>query len=170
MTDQQRKHLSEHFTLYELVRSGMAIERDIDNMPNLKQEQSLRLLAQNVLEPLRRQFGPIVISSGFRTPRLNLMVGGVAGSQHTKGEAADIVLPDADTGRRMYAFVKARVDFDQLIWEPIGAPVPRWLHVSYTARLPSPFHRVNVFQALVQGRHSFVVYKSHSRRYGLVCV
>ena len=105
MTDQQRKHLSEHFTLYELVRSGMAIERDIDNMPNLKQEQSLRLLAQNVLEPLRRQFGPIVISSGFRTPRLNLMVGGVAGSQHTKGEAADIVLPDADTGRRMYAFV-----------------------------------------------------------------
>lgn len=134
MTDQQRKHLSEHFTLYEMVRSGMAIERDIDNMPNLKQEQSLRLLPQNVLEPLRRQFGPIVISSGFRTPRLNLMVGGVSGSQHTKGEAADIVLPDADTGRRMYAFVKARVDFDQLIWEPIGAPVPRWLHVSYTVR------------------------------------
>ena len=62
------------------------------------------------------------------------MVGGVAGSQHTKGEAADIVLPDADTGRRMYAFVKARVDFDQLIWEPIGASVPRWLHVSYTVR------------------------------------
>ena len=42
MTQQERLHLSEHFTLYEMMRSGTAIENNIPNIPNLQQEQSLR--------------------------------------------------------------------------------------------------------------------------------
>lgn len=123
--------------MYEMTRSGMAIEHNIANLPNLQQEQALRHLAINILEPLRRQFGPIVISSGFRSPRVNTLVGGVPSSQHLRGEAADIVINDVERGLRMFAFIKARLDFDQLIWEPMGAAVPRWLHVSYTARKPN---------------------------------
>lgn len=134
MTQQERQHLSEHFTLYEMTRSGTAIENNIPNIPNLQQEQALRHLAIDILEPLRRQFGPIVVSSGFRCRQLNRLVGGVPGSQHTRGEAADIVVNDVERGLRMFAFIKARLDFDQLIWEPLGAAVPRWLHVSYTLR------------------------------------
>ena len=66
MTEQERKHISEHFTLYEMTRSGMAIEHDLPNVPNLKHEQALRDLAINILEPLRHHFGPIIVSSGFR--------------------------------------------------------------------------------------------------------
>lgn len=134
MTQQERLHLSDHFTLYELTRSGAALDHDLPNLPNLRQEQALRDLAINILEPLRRQFGPIVISSGFRSQRVNRLVGGVPGSQHTRGEAADIVIGNTERGLRMLAFVKAHLDFDQLILEPMGSPSPRWLHVSYTSR------------------------------------
>lgn len=34
----------------------------------------------------------------------------------------------------LYRFIRDRLDFDQLIWEPIDASVPRWIHVSYTRR------------------------------------
>lgn len=123
--------------MYEMTRSGVAIDHNLDNRPNLQQEQAMRHLAINILEPLRRQFGPIIISSGFRSPRVNTLVGGSPTSQHLRGEAADIVINDVERGLRMFAFIKARLDFDQLIWEPIGAAEPRWLHVSYTTRKPN---------------------------------
>ena len=134
MTKQEKLHLSDHFTLYELTRSGTAIDHDLPNVPNLQQEQALRNLALNILEPLRRQFGPVIVSSGFRTRQVNRLVGGAPASQHTRGEAADIVITNTDRGLRMYSFIKTRLDFDQLILEPIGSPTPRWLHVSYTTR------------------------------------
>jgi hypothetical protein len=134
MTPQQRVHFSPHFTRYELTRSGTAIEHDLRNEPNLQQEQALRNLAINILEPLRQQFGPIVISSGFRTSQVNRLVGGVANSQHMRGEAADLVVGDTERALALFHFIKTRLDFDQLIWEPVGATEPRWLHVSYTKR------------------------------------
>lgn len=134
MTQQEKLHLSKHFTFYELTRSGAAIENDIDNTPNLQQEQALRHLAINILEPLRQQFGPIVISSGFRCLKVNRLVGGRPASQHMRGEAADIIINDVERGLRMFAFIKSRLDFDQLIWEPMGSLTPQWLHVSYTTR------------------------------------
>ena len=133
MTTQEREHISEHFTWYELTRSGAALEHALDNTPNDRQRQALRALAENVLEPLRRRFGPIVVSSGFRSPAVNRLVGGVPGSQHLRGEAADIVIGDMDRGLRICHHIRRHLDFDQLIFEPLGSPTPRWLHVSYTA-------------------------------------
>lgn len=96
---------------------------------------ALEALCQNVLEPLRHRFGPIVISSGFRSPAVNRLIPGAApASQHTKGEAADIVVGTPERAMALYRFIRDRLDFDQLIWEPIDAPVPRWIHVSYTRR------------------------------------
>lgn len=134
MTPLQRTHFTPHFTRYELTRSGIAIEHDLPNEPNLKQEQALRLLAIHILEPLRQQFGPIVISSGFRTPQVNRLAGGVSNSQHLRGEAADIVVGDTERALRLFHYIRTHLDFDQLIWEPAGSPSPRWLHVSYTTR------------------------------------
>lgn len=128
-----KRHLSPHFTLYEFVRSGTAIENNIDNTPGAA-EVALTALCDNVLEPLRRRFGPIVISSGFRSRRLNNMVGGVTSSQHLRGEAADIVTGSRERAAAMSDFIQRHLDFDQLISEPVGAASPRWLHVSYTTK------------------------------------
>jgi hypothetical protein len=117
-----------------MTRSGVALEHDIPNKPNPRQVSAMRELAQHVLEPLRQRFGPIVISSGFRSQQVNLLVGGAIGSQHLRGEAADIVVNDAARGLQLFRFIRDHLDFDQLIWEPLGAATPRWLHVSYTTR------------------------------------
>jgi hypothetical protein len=45
------------------------------------------------LQAIREHFGkPITITSGYRCSKHNTRVGGAAGSRHTKGEAADIVV------------------------------------------------------------------------------
>ncbi len=134
MTQEDKTPLAPHFTLYEMTRSGVALEHDIPNKPNPRQVSAMRELAQHVLEPLRQRFGPIVISSGFRSQQVNLLVGGAIGSQHLRGEAADIVVNDVARGLQLFRFIRDHLDFDQLIWEPVGAATPRWLHVSYTTR------------------------------------
>ena len=65
-------NLSANFTLLELTKSEAAIRLDIDNTPNEEQIESLRLLCENILQPVRDHFGkPVRISSGFRCAELN---------------------------------------------------------------------------------------------------
>ena len=123
--------LSPHFKLVEFTRSATAQARHIDNTPNEEQIKNLKFLCDNVLEPLREQFGPIIIGSGFRCPALNTAVGGVKSSQHKTGEACDIHLPSIEVGKKYFEFLKKLPIFDQLIWERNN---PRsnhyWIHVS----------------------------------------
>lgn len=82
--------LTEHFDLDEFTYSRIAVERGIDNTPPSDVCRALRYLAVHLLEPLRVLCGwPIVILSGYRGEVVNRLAGGVATSQHRKGEAAD---------------------------------------------------------------------------------
>lgn len=135
MTNTERTHLTPHFMLYELTRSGVAADHNLANRPDAAQTAALEALCRHVLEPLRHRFGPIVVSSGYRSPAVNRLIPGAAPtSQHLRGEAADIVIGTPERGVALYRYIRDRLDFDQLIWEPIGAEQPRWLHVSYTLR------------------------------------
>ncbi|MBQ7870387.1 MAG: peptidase M15 [Prevotella sp.] len=129
--------LTEHFSLEEMVRSGVAIRRKIDNSPSPSDVERLRQLCVHVLEPVRRRFGVTRISSGYRSAALNDAVGGVATSQHLRGEAADIHISDMETGRRIYDYIRRNLDFDQLLFEHRMSNGCRWLHVSYTTRRPN---------------------------------
>lgn len=131
MDKNTQTRLSEHFTLEEMCRSGAALKHHIDNTPDREQTERLRQLCLNVLEPLRRRFGVIRITSGFRSERLNAIVGGANTSQHMRGEAADIHISGMETGRKMYAYITANLDFDQLLFEHSMSNGACWLHVSY---------------------------------------
>ncbi len=135
MTNTERTLLTPHFMLYELTRSGVAADHNLANRPNAAQTAALEALCREVLEPLRRRFGPLVVSSGFRSPAVNRLIPGASPtSQHLRGEAADIVVGTPERAVALYRYIRDCLDFDQLIWEPIGAAQPRWLHVSYTTR------------------------------------
>lgn len=123
--------LSPHFKLSEFTASVTAVQYHIDNTPNAEQIENLRFLCENVLEPLREKFGPIIIGSGFRCQILNNAVGGVKNSQHKTGEACDIHLPSTEIGRQYFEFLKTLPVFDQLIWER-NSPTSShyWIHVS----------------------------------------
>lgn len=130
MVDLQ-EYLSEHFQLIEFVRSGTAIRLHIDNRPSPVVVERLRALCVNVLEPLRRRFGVIRITSGYRCYALNKAVGGVSNSQHLVGEAADLHVGGREAGQKVFDFIRQNLDFDQLLFEHRRSDGARWLHVSY---------------------------------------
>ena len=79
-----------NFTYGEFVRSDTAIRRGIENIPNEEQWQNIEKLAVFVLQPIRNRFGRLRITSGFRSVELCEAVGSWSGSNHAKGQAADI--------------------------------------------------------------------------------
>lgn len=121
--------LSEHFSLGEFVRSSTAQRMGIDNTPDAEAIENLRNLCAKVLEPLREHLGqPVVITSGFRSKRLNEAVGGVKNSQHLRGEAADLMVEGEKQARDWIRWMMDFLEFDQLILEKKGKKV--WVHVS----------------------------------------
>ena len=85
--------------------------------------ENLTALVDNVLDPVRERLGKaITVNSGYRCPKHNKAVGGVANSQHMTGEAADIVCADLP---RLKALIIENGNYDQLI------DYGTFLHVSY---------------------------------------
>tara|TARA_R100000805_G_C3618635_1_gene121323 strand:+ start:1122 stop:1577 length:456 start_codon:yes stop_codon:yes gene_type:complete len=127
--------ISKHISYKEGVRSNTATRKGIDNTPNDEQLENMKLVAEQVFEPLRIYVnGPIKINSFFRCPELNKAIGGSSKSQHCKGQAMDIDDTFGHmTNAEMYNFIKEHLDFDQMIWEFGDDDNPDWVHVSYVS-------------------------------------
>ena len=126
--------LTKNFWLNEFVKSQAAIRKNIDNRPTGEVIASLRLLCENILQPLRDHYRKAVtINSGYRCPELNKLIGGNVSSQHMLGEAADIEIPSVCT-YDLALYISKNYKFDQLILEHyiIGDVNSGWVHVSYT--------------------------------------
>lgn len=80
------------FSYSEFERSDTADRLGITNVISTAAvRDAVKALAETVLQPLRDAVGrPLHVNSGYRCDALNRAVGGVATSQHVKGEAADI--------------------------------------------------------------------------------
>lgn len=109
-----RDKISKDFTWEEMCDSPTAKAHQLDNLPGRKERHALEELVKRVLQPLRIAYGkPIRISSGYRCPELNRLVGGVTSSQHIKGEAADCVVRDAT--ELLGVLLAHKIPFDQAI-------------------------------------------------------
>ena len=117
-----------NFKYKEFVRSDVAKRKDIDNTPEDWQWENIERLAVNVLQPVRDQFGPIRITSGFRSVELCSAIGSSANSNHARGEAADIEPVNDDvTLTEIMDWIDKNLDYRELIAEyfPDG-----WIHVA----------------------------------------
>jgi len=127
--------ISEHLDLVEVTRSETAKRKGISNMPTPEHLENFKKLAQNIFEPIRKHFGvPIHISSGYRSKALNIAIGGSLTSQHCSGEAIDIDMDGSSNGvtnKMIFEFIKANLNFDQLIFEFGTKDKPDWVHVSF---------------------------------------
>jgi len=125
-------NITNNLTLAELINSQTAISKKIDNSPTNEHLNNLVEIANNIFQPLRDGIGkPIRISSGYRSEKLNKAVGGSSTSQHSKGQALDLVATDGYINKDIFDFIKNNLDFDQLIWEFGTNQNPDWVHVSY---------------------------------------
>ena len=132
--------ISKNFTLSELTKSNTATRLGISNTPDKEGIHKLRLLATELLQPLRNAVGPLRVTSGFRSESLNAAIGGSNKSQHTKCEAVDLQFVKRGTMDNMRIFnaiIRLGLEFDQCILEFGGATAnsdsdnPDWIHISW---------------------------------------
>lgn len=122
-----------HFTISELLYSA-GYWRRLWNGATPEAERNLTALVSAVLDPLRERWGrPITVTSGYRSPQLNRLVGGAPDSQHTKGEAADITAGTPADNARLGRLAAQLGAFDQLIFEQSNPQCTEaaWIHVSW---------------------------------------
>lgn len=123
--------MAKYFTLGELCKSDVALQKRIENTPtDVETIERLNTLMEQCLDKVREMWGkPIGVNSGYRSPELNRAVGGAKNSQHMRGEAADITTGTKDNNRKLFDLIVASdIDFDQLIDESDY----KWLHLSYS--------------------------------------
>lgn len=114
-----------YFSYSEFFKSDVAEKHQVKNIPDDAQLSqvlgNIKALVSNVLDPLRAMIGhPIIITSGYRSKRVNELVGGSIFSQHMSGKAADIHV-QGYTPEQMdmvYRTIQMYYDFDQLILYP----------------------------------------------------
>lgn len=122
--------ITTNFSWSEFFRSHTAIRTGINNVPDSDYVyENIRALTENVLQPLRDEMGPILITSGYRSPKLNNRIGGSRTSNHLIGCAADIE-PIHDNIKLIdiLEWIHKNCDYKELIAEyfPEG-----WVHVAY---------------------------------------
>ena len=112
-----------NFKLSEFFVSSTADKNGIKNEPHIDEratiERNINLLVDNVLDPIRDKFcAPVIITSGYRCPQVNKLVGGVNNSQHMSGCAADFHIKGFTylMMRQVFLNIYDTMDFDQLIY------------------------------------------------------
>lgn len=112
-----------HFYFSEFFNSSTAAKNGIKNEPSLDERGrvmlNIKLLVDNVLEPIRDAVcTPIVITSGYRCPQVNRLVGGVDNSQHMSGCAADFHVKGFTPSmmHQVFLYIFYTLEFDQLIY------------------------------------------------------
>ena len=123
-----------HFNLSEFFRSSTATKNGIKNEPSPDEratiERNINLLVDHVLDLIRDKLcTPIIITSGYRCPKVNKLVGGVNNSQHILGYAADFHVQGYNHSMmyEVFLYIFNTLEFDQLIYYPSK----NIIHVSY---------------------------------------
>ncbi|ADR61136.1 MAG TPA: peptidase M15 [Pseudomonas sp.] len=123
--------ITPHFTLDEMTVSQLAARDGFDNAPPHEARANLQLLC-GALEQVRALFdAPIIISSGYRSERVNRLIGGASDSQHVQGLAADFTVIEVSPRETVRRISESAVPFDQLILE-----FDKWVHLSVTRGTP----------------------------------
>ena len=125
--------LTENFSINELTKTQPAERKGIDNTPSTENQEHLKSLCVNVLQPIRDYFSKVVtISSGYRSPELCTAIGSKTTSQHAKGEAADFEIFGV-SNKELADWVHYNINYDQLILEYWKEEDPNsgWVHCSY---------------------------------------
>jgi len=138
------------FTIKHNIISKKARELGINNFPGVDQQKdpclsfnyiinNLNLLHINCITPLMDAFDNLIsITSSYRCMELNRAIGGNSNSQHTRGNAIDIVSNKFPSSFIFNWCFQNLPSWNQLIWEypergvyNPGNPDFSWVHISW---------------------------------------
>ena len=118
-----------NFTMSELLKSEIAEKYNISNIPDKKSLDNMLTLIIECLQPIRNFIDkPMIISSGYRSPRLNghPLINGAQNSQHVTGQAVDFTIKGMTPKQIIEMIKRSGVEYDQVINEH-----NIWVHISY---------------------------------------
>lgn len=123
--------MKSYFTIEELCKSETADLYNIDNTPSDDIIVHLKMLI-DFLNPIREAWGSaIIVTSGYRCPELNKLIGGSKTSVHKIGFAVDIVPKNGNIEKFkdfiLDYFQSNNISWDQLLLEYNKTSV--WIHI-----------------------------------------
>ena len=125
-----------YITISELIRSDIAAQYNINNMPTIQHIDNMQKLIHYVLQPIRLHYNkPIDISGGYRSWVLwnklkQLGFNPSTTSLHLEGKAADFTIRGVNT-KEVFNWVKnSDIEFDEMIYE-YSSDGAIWIHIAY---------------------------------------
>jgi len=138
--------LSEHFTLQELTASDWASRNGVDNTPLSDVIGSLIKVAEKLEEVRAILKQPIIVNSGYRSPKVNKAIGGKPTSDHQYGLAVDFKCPAFGTPEDICrALAATDIKYDQLILEFATPEGGGWVHLGIQKRMRQQLLTINNF-------------------------
>lgn len=131
--------LSKNFTLNELTYSSTAIANKVSNIPGKLELENLKKLCNDILQPIREKCGDSIhVTSGYRSPMLNKLVGGSKTSQHVLGQAADITVYSKEGNKKLFDMIVQMIKNGEItVGQLLDEKNYSWIHISL------PYSKVN---------------------------
>ncbi len=123
--------ITEHFYWNEMLASIEGDKNNIINAPITEAQTENIITTTNYMETIRTLLGnkAIIVSSCFRSPKINKLVGGSLTSAHLDGLAVDFVCNGAGSPETIVSILRKyekELKFDQLINE-----YDKWVHIGW---------------------------------------
>lgn len=143
--------LTDNFTWDEVTHSQTAARRGLNNDLPISMVPAVKNTARNMERVRALLQSPIIVTSWYRSPEVNVAVGSTSkNSQHLTGEAVDFISPGFGKPlaicQRILKFPEL-VSFDQLILEHT------WVHISFSSN-PAVKNRRQVLSLLDSGSYA----------------
>lgn len=122
--------ISKYFTLREATYSATAEKLKIENSPNDIELANIKNTAESMDSIRALLANPVLVSSWFRSNKLNAAIDGSLTSSHLSGKAVDFSCPAFGTIEEVCKKIRdSGIKFDQLIWEQAGNK--QWCHIGF---------------------------------------
>lgn len=119
--------ISKFFTWKEMIQSKTAEKEHIDNVPKEVIIKLNLIKLADTLDLVKAHIdAPIIINSGYRSKKVNELVGGVENSLHMEGKAADISFTKEGDYEKALKFLKKHknsLSIDEIV------PYNTYIHV-----------------------------------------
>jgi putative chitinase len=127
--------ISKYFDLNEATSTGTGLYNDPEGI----ELKSNIIQCALRLDEVRDLFAlPLIVSSWYRSPKVNAKVGGAKNSAHMSGFAVDFKIKGMQDLEVALRIQKSNIRMDQLILEP------NWLHISFAPEMRQQYLTLKV--------------------------
>ena len=143
------------FNLSQYTKSDKAVRLGINNNPSVQVVNNLKKVHKNCIKIAWEQIAEpknlqLIITSGYRSAKLNKIIGSKPSSQHIRGQAVDFEILGISNFKLWYKLINIIPSYDQLILEFHNKKKFQsgWVHISYVGKRKNRMQHFTLFSSL----------------------